>query len=222
MADQRSPDPLDSSPGTKHPGSAPSYQAIETFVHRWEQSGAAERANYQLFLSELCDLLDVDHPEPATPDSSQNAYVFERAVTFHHGDGSSSTGRIDLYKRGCFVLEAKQGTETPSGDQAEPLSQAAREQKRKLSKGIGRRGTQTWDDAMVRARGQAEQYARALPNEEGRPPFLVVVDVGHSIELFSEFSCTGGAYVPFPAPGSHRILLRDLVRGDVVDRLRAL
>ena len=37
----------------------------------------------------------------------QNAYVFERNVTFHHPDGSTSTGRIDLYKRGCYVLEAK-------------------------------------------------------------------------------------------------------------------
>ena len=33
--------------------------------------------------------------------------MFERPVTFSHGDGSSSAGRIDLYKRGCFVLEAK-------------------------------------------------------------------------------------------------------------------
>ncbi len=29
--------------------------AIESFISRWENSGAAERANYQMFLSELCD-----------------------------------------------------------------------------------------------------------------------------------------------------------------------
>jgi hypothetical protein len=29
------------------------------FIARWQKSGAAERANYQLFLSELCDLLGV-------------------------------------------------------------------------------------------------------------------------------------------------------------------
>lgn len=68
---------------------------------------------------------------------------------------------------------------------------------------------------MLAARGQAEQYARALPVEEGWPPFLVVVDVGHSIELYSEFSCTGKAYLPFPDPRSHRIQLADLAKAEV-------
>jgi hypothetical protein len=194
--------------------------AIKNFVTRWEDSGAAERANYQLFLSELCELIDVPHPDPATPDTSANAYVFERAVTFHHGDGTSSSGRIDLYKRGCYVLEAKQGAGAPPEE--ESLSKEVQALKRKMSKGIGRRGSSTWDDAMLRARGQAEQYARALPAEEGRPPFLVVVDVGHSIELFSEFSCTGGTYIPFPAPGSHRIFMQDLENEEVRQRLHAV
>ena len=194
--------------------------AVQSFIARWNNSGAAERANYQLFLSELCDLLGVPHPDPATPDTAQNSYVFERAVTFHHGDGTTSRGRIDLYKRGCFVLEAKQGTEYSIGDDQEPLSSVVRDQILKRSKGIGTRGSSTWDNAMYRARGQAEQYARALPSEEGRPPFLIVVDVGHSIELFSEFSCTGGAYIPFPAPGTHRIFLKDLARQDIQERLR--
>src|SRR5579863_1884971 len=84
---------------------------VQPFIARWKNSGAAERANYQLFLSELCDVLGVTRPNPTTPDDAENAYVFERSVTFHHPDGSTSTGRIDLYKRGCFVLEAKQGVE---------------------------------------------------------------------------------------------------------------
>ncbi|MDB5352801.1 MAG: hypothetical protein JWN86_4048 [Planctomycetota bacterium] len=79
----------------------------DTFLTRWEASGAAERANYQLFLSELCDVVGVPRPEPTRPDDAENAYVFERAVTFQNPDGSTSAGRIDLYKRGCFVLEAK-------------------------------------------------------------------------------------------------------------------
>ena len=29
------------------------------FIQRWQNSAAAERANYQLFLSELCDYLDM-------------------------------------------------------------------------------------------------------------------------------------------------------------------
>ena len=56
------------------------------FIARWQKSGAADRANYQIFLSELCDVLGVPRPDPTTPDDEANAYVFERAVTFHHGD----------------------------------------------------------------------------------------------------------------------------------------
>jgi hypothetical protein len=34
------------------------------FIARWQQSSAAERANYALFLSELCDHLELPRPEP--------------------------------------------------------------------------------------------------------------------------------------------------------------
>jgi hypothetical protein len=75
---------------------------------------------------------------------------------------------------------------------------------------------------MLRARNQAEQYAKALPASDGWPPFLIVVDVGYSIELFADFSGTGKAYVPFPDSLNHRILL-DQVEGPIIrDRLRAI
>ena len=45
---------------------------------------------------------------------------------------------------------------------------------------------------------------------DGRPPFLIVVDVGHSIELYSEFTRSGGNYLPFPDPANYRIPLDDL------------
>lgn len=195
---------------------------VQIFIDRWSKSGAAERANYQLFLAELCDLLEVSRPDPATPDTSLNTYVFERAVVFRYGDGTSSNGRIDLYKRGSFVLEAKQGAEYPPTDQDAPLSMVVRDQNRRVGRGIGPRGTPGWDEAMLRARGQAEQYVRALPAEEGRPPFIIVADVGHSLELYSEFSRSGGTYVPFPTPGSHRIHLEDLKREEIRDRLRTV
>ena len=51
---------------------------------------------------------------------------------------------------------------------------------------------------MQGARGQAEGYVRALPPSEGNPPFVVVVDVGHTFELYSDFSRAGKTYVPFP------------------------
>ena len=62
------------------------------------------------------------------------------------------------------------------------------------------RGTEAWDDAMVKARGQAERYVRALPPSEPNPPFLLVVDLGHSFEVFADFTQAGKAYLPFPEP----------------------
>jgi restriction-modification enzyme MmeI-like protein len=107
-------------------------------------------------------------PDPSTANTADNAYVFERDVTFDQGDGTTTTGRIDLYKRGCFVLEAKQGS-----DQERAEEQAARAlapptaKKSTKKKGTAVRGTKGWDDAMAKARGQAEAYAKALPAGEG-------------------------------------------------------
>ena len=166
------------------------------FIARWQGVGGSERANYQLFVTELCRLLDVPEPGPARDDTRDNAYVFERRITFAHGDGSSSAGFIDCYKRGAFVLEAK-----------------------RIKAGAH---TQGFDDALLRARAQAEGYARALPAAEGRPPFLLVVDVGHVIELYAEFTRSGATYTPFPDPRSHRIRLADLHDEAVRQRLRTL
>lgn len=82
--------------------------AAEAFIARWQgQEGGQERANYALFLTELCDLIGVAHPEPAGATHEHNDYVFERVVTKRR-DESDALGRIDLYKRHSFVLEAKQ------------------------------------------------------------------------------------------------------------------
>jgi hypothetical protein len=50
------------------------------FITRWKASGAGERANCQLFLSELCDLIGVARPNPTRNDDRLNLYVFERTV----------------------------------------------------------------------------------------------------------------------------------------------
>lgn len=93
------------------------------FEARWLRSGGAEHANYGLFLQDLCDLLGVPRPNPTTDDPTQDAYVFERGVSFDDGAGKRSTGRIDLYKRGCFVLETKQGV-TRSAQVSTPVNTA--------------------------------------------------------------------------------------------------
>lgn len=169
---------------------------VGSFITRWQHASGSERANYQLFITELCELLGVPKPDPARDDTRDNAYVFERRVQFQHGDGSQSHGFIDCYRRGMFVLEAKR-------------VKAATE-------------TKGFDDALMRARAQAESYARALPAAEGRPPFLLVVDVGHVIELYAEFTRSGATYTPFPDPRSHRIKLADLHDEAVRQRLRTL
>ncbi|MFA1025641.1 hypothetical protein ALP10_200062 [Pseudomonas syringae pv. helianthi] len=169
---------------------------LDTFLTRWSKAGGTERANYQLFLTEICSLLGLPTPEPSGPDTRDNSYVFERRVVINRPDGSINNGFIDLYKRGSFVLEAKQ-----------------------TSKSLDSSG---WDKAMLKAHNQADQYARALPAEEGRPPFILVVDVGRNIELYAEFSRSGATYTPYPDSRSHRIRLEDLRREEIRERLCAV
>src|SRR4051794_31190105 len=77
----------------------------DQFIERWRlNEGGAERANYALFLLEFCALLEVPHPDPASTNDAKNNYIFERSIRRK----DSSLGRIYLYKRDCFVLEAKQ------------------------------------------------------------------------------------------------------------------
>ncbi|HJQ24280.1 MAG TPA: DNA methyltransferase [Blastocatellia bacterium] len=190
---------------------------MQSFIARWKSSGASERANFQPFLIELCDLLGVPRPEPAGAMNQRNAYGFERAVTFHNPDGSTSTGFIDLYKRGCFVCEAKQGSD-PADKQAALFAAPAPRPKR----GAAVRGTRAWAMRMLEAFGQASQYVRALPAKEGNPPFILVVDVGHSIEVYSDFSRSGKTYVPFPDARSHRIGLDQLQDDEIRRRLRLI
>jgi hypothetical protein len=191
----------------------------EKFIARWERSSASERANYALFLSELCDHLDLPRPEPSQADESANVYVIDKAVVFQNLDGTTTTNFIDLYKRHCFVLEAKQGS-NPQSDTA--ITLASLRTPRRIKRGTAVRGTHGWDEAMLAARGQAERYAKALPASEGWPPFLIVVDVGHSIELYADFSLTGKAYLPFPDPRTFRILLHQVQQPEILERLRAV
>lgn len=77
---------------------------LDDFISRWAvRVGGQERANYALFLSELCDVLEVLRPDPADAESPTNDYVFERAVKEVAREGSTSAKRIDLYKRDAFI-----------------------------------------------------------------------------------------------------------------------
>ncbi len=188
---------------------------IESFIHRWaSREGGQERANYSLFLIELCELIGVERPQPAGTTTELNAYVFERAVTFHEPDGSTSKGRIDLYKRGSFILEAKQSKKRQTA--VDPVQQAALFSKNADDRASAPR----WDALMKKARRQAEDYAKALPVSEGWPPFLVICDVGHCLELYSDFSGQGKHYAQFPDRKGFRIFIEDLRKPEIRERLR--
>ncbi len=169
------------------------------FIARWQGvalTEATELSSSQTFILELCALLQVETPLPT--DAAD--YMFERPITFAHGDGSTSPGRIDCYRRAHFVWESKKF--------------------KYLAKGGAAHGT-----AMLTARSQAENYARALPATElaaGRPPFVLVADIGHVIELYADFTRSGATYTPFPDPRSHRIVLAALAQAEVRDRLRLI
>jgi hypothetical protein len=74
--------------------------------------------------------------------------------------------------------------------------------------GTSVRGTGGWDDSMIAARGQAEGYVRALSDDN--PPFLLVIDIGHSFELYADFSRLGKVYTAFPDARSHRRIARPM------------
>lgn len=171
-------------------------ESVNAFISRWKSCTGSERANYQLFLTELCELLHLPKPDPANSETETNNYVFERRVDIRNSDGSVNRGYIDLYRQDSFVLEAKQ-----TGKEIASLG---------------------WDKAMLAAHNQADNYVRALPPHEGRPPFIILTDVGRSIEIYSEFTRTGARYVPFPDPKHHRIRVEDLRDSQVQDRLRRI
>ena len=135
-----------------------SSEGANAFIARWAAAGASERANSQPFLCELCNMLEVARPEP----TRETGYAFEYDVTEHHPDGSTTKGRIDLYKRKCFLLESKQFQAAKAA--ASQLELAAQEagviEKKKSSQPV--RGTGAWDDAIVKARGHFGRGALTL------------------------------------------------------------
>lgn len=185
---------------------------VDAFIERWSRTESAERTNAPPFLIELCDLLGLDRPEPAT--GSRGAYRFERGVQ-HHEDDRQTTRRIDLYKRGCFILEAKQGASPmPQPELFTPSAETARRQTV--------RSSVAWNQHMTRALGQARGYVADLPVDEPAPPFLIVCDVGFCFDIYADFSGTGRHYSHFPDRTSFRIYLPDLRDPAICARLAAI
>lgn len=172
---------------------------IPEFIAKWSAAQAAERANKDLFLTELCDVLGVPRPNPSTGDREKDTYVFERDALLPHEGGTVTVGRIDLYCAGRFILEAKQGSDNGAA-----------------KKGTAKRDTPAWNIAMRDAYGQALRYARSF---ETPVPFLVTCDIGYCFELYAAFDGSWD-YRPFPTPQQSRVFLSDLEKHK--DTLRAI
>lgn len=169
---------------------------IEKFISGWAGASVSERAHGQSFIRQLCHVLGVAAPDDECP--GDRDYGFERSVRFDLDDGRTEVRWVDCYRRGCFVLESKQ-------------SDQHRRANWKANRGpVGppRPGTPGARESLIRmAKLQAEAYAKGL---DEWPPFLIIVDVGRSIELWSDFSRLGKTYAPFPDRDHHRVSLEDL------------
>ena len=88
-------------------------ETITSFISRWENSGAAERANYQMFLAELCDLLRFSCPVQTSIYSDESTPVVERAAEEKRGlirwlrpDYQNKTANAPRRTRGIPVVPA--------------------------------------------------------------------------------------------------------------------
>ncbi len=172
---------------------------LDSFIARWSKSAAAERANKDHFVLDLCEALDVPKPEPTTGDPEHDRYVFEHDAKILHDGGKITIGKIDLFKDGSLILEAKQGSTEKS-----------------KKRGTARRDTPAWYIEMRDAFGQALGYART---QHKPPPFIIVVDIGYCFDLYASFDGTTH-YTSFPEPHTSRILIKDLAKHR--DLLRAI
>jgi hypothetical protein len=174
---------------------------VDEFIAKWENCSGSERANYAVFLTELSNILGVEAPGPS------DDYRIDAPVP--GGAEAGGTGFVDLYKRGFFILEAKQSKvcELPTLPGLEETSTAQSGAK--------------YDDLMRRAFRQARRYAQSLAQPPW-PPFIIVLDVGRAFEIYFDFGGNGRDYRFFPDRLSYRVPLNALRDPAIQERLRAI
>ena len=209
---------------------------IDELLNKWlGTEGGAERANYQMFLTELSIALGL--PTPHAKGMGLGEYEFEAPVRSEAVYSSKGTKRIDLYKRDHFILEAKQsqlgeGEALPDDPAEEPLTETEFDLFGKPVRTVRKTGTRRrrYDRLMEDARLQAQRYALALPEDHATPPFLIVADIGRAFEIYFDYAGNGRGYRPFPDERGYRIALADLasdaeiagVEKTAADTLRAI
>ena len=173
--------------------------AADEFIAKWDGIKASELSTSQTFLIDLCHLLGVEAP---------------------HADAEQTTCSSARSPSVMATAAAAPGASICTG--AARLSSNPRSSRPPCS-------TRGFDDAMLRARSQAEAYARALPAAEGRPPFLVVVDVGHAHRtvfrvhpLRRHLHAVSPIRAAIASPGgSARAAIRERLRQVWIDRCRS-
>jgi hypothetical protein len=170
-------------------------QRVQDFLSKWLGSEGNERANYQTFFGDLCVALAVDAPPPKGSVEGDQ-YCFDKNIKFF-SEKAETTRFADFYKEGHFLIEAKQGSTNSA-------------------KGHGKRGTQSYRDAMQKAFNQAKSYAynRMIPS---LPPFLITCDIGAHFEVWEGFSGEYGSY-----GARQQINLKDLGQAEIFDRFVAI
>ena len=175
--------------------------AVAAFVDRWQGiAGGAERANYTIFVGELCEALALPKPGIASG-GALGDYQYEGPVP--GGSRGGGTGFIDVYRRNHFILEAKQ-SKLPVADRTRPELFDIAPSAPATPSGA------KYDQLMRDARRQAEQYAHSLPASHAPVPFLIVCDVGRAFELYFDYAGNGRGYGFFPDKQRYRIALGDL------------
>ncbi len=107
------------------------------------------------------------------------------------------------------MLEAKQSRQ--SGGAKEVVGQPtclSRAEPR--VRGVRRDGQPRLGRADAERAPAGRELCPRLPASHGWPPFILVCDVGHCLELYADFSGQGKNYAQFPDRQGFRIYLEDL------------
>jgi hypothetical protein len=159
-----------------------SQKRMRAFVEKTRHAQGAELANAQTVFNLLCEALQVAAPSLKKA-GADNPYCFEADVL----DGKAAR-RMDVYKRGHFIFESKQGI-APWDPAAKEGFQTSTRGHSKNPKGAGVRDTSAWRDAMSSGRVQVGRYAVAVTKRgDPKPPFIVLADLGYRLWIWSSFS----------------------------------
>ena len=174
----------------------------------WGKPGGQEKSNLSSFIPDLCEVLGVERPKQAEK-GKLGGYEYEASVPGGSFRSTKGTGGIDLYKRGHFILEAKQSYLKP-----DQIGFDLGEESARSLAPSGARYDKLLRDAWL----QARNYARNLPSGEPVSPFLIVCDVGRAFELYVDPAGNGRDYEFFPDRQSYRIELPDLASDKEIAR----